>query len=133
MAWTGLPQLLLIPFVPFLMKRFDSRLLAAGGLIVFATSCFLNLHLDANYAGPQLLTPDVTRAIGQASVMTPLSAIAMVGITPAEAGGASGLFNMLRNLGGAWLPAGLLIEPRARRRFVPRRATTSGSAHAACY
>ncbi len=66
MAWTGLPQLLLIPFVPFLMKRFDPRLLAAGDLIVFATSCFLNLHLDPNYAGPQLLVPDVTRAIGQA-------------------------------------------------------------------
>ena len=33
--------------------------------------------------------------------MTPLSAIAMVGILPQEAGAASGLFNMLRNLGGA--------------------------------
>jgi DHA2 family multidrug resistance protein len=33
--------------------------------------------------------------------MTPISAIAMVGITPAEAGAASGLFNMMRNLGGA--------------------------------
>jgi MFS transporter, DHA2 family, multidrug resistance protein len=101
MAWTGLPQLLLIPFVPFLMKRFDPRLLASGGLIVFAASCFLNLRLDANYGGSQLLIPDVTRAIGQALVMTPLSSVAMVGITAAEAGGASGLFNMLRNLGGA--------------------------------
>ncbi len=33
--------------------------------------------------------------------MTPLAAIAMVGILPVEAGGASGLFNMFRNLGGA--------------------------------
>jgi DHA2 family multidrug resistance protein len=33
--------------------------------------------------------------------MTRISAIAMVGITPAEAGTASGLFNMMRNLGGA--------------------------------
>jgi len=41
------------------------------------------------------------RAIGQAIAMTPLSAIAMVGIAPADAGAASGLFNMLRNLGGA--------------------------------
>ena len=30
--------------------------------------------------------------------MTPISAIAMVGIAPAEAGAASGLFNMMRNL-----------------------------------
>lgn len=101
MAWTGLPQLVVIPFVPLLMKRFDSRMLVAVGLAVFAASCFMNLHLDRNYAAPQLLVPDITRALGQALVMTPLSAIAMVGILPHEAGGASGLFNMLRNLGGA--------------------------------
>ena len=100
-AWTGLPQLLIIPFVPWLMKRFDPRFIVALGLTIFAASCFMNLHLDSNYAAPQLLGPDITRAFGQALVMTPLSAIAMIGIAPNEAGGASGLFNMLRNLGGA--------------------------------
>lgn len=101
MAWTGLPQLVLIPFVPLLMRRFDSRLLVGVGLAVFATSCFMNLHMDSDYAAPQLFVPDVVRALGQALVMTPLSAIAMVGIIPTEAGAASGLFNMVRNLGGA--------------------------------
>jgi MFS transporter, DHA2 family, multidrug resistance protein len=100
-AWTGLPQLLVIPLVPLLMKRIDARLLVATGLFIFAASCFMNLELDLNYAAPQLLWPDVIRALGQAIVMTPISAIAMVGITPAEAGAASGLFNMVRNLGGA--------------------------------
>jgi DHA2 family multidrug resistance protein len=100
-AWTGLPQLAIIPFVPLLMKRFDSRLIVGLGLMIFAGSCFMNLHLDSNYAAPQLLGPDLTRAIGQALIMTPLSAIAMVGLAPNEAGGASCLFNMLRNLGGA--------------------------------
>jgi MFS transporter, DHA2 family, multidrug resistance protein len=61
----------------------------------------MNIYLDTNYAAPQLLVPDIIRAVGQAVVMTPLSAIAMVGITKAEAGAASGLFNMMRNLGGA--------------------------------
>jgi MFS transporter, DHA2 family, multidrug resistance protein len=100
-AWTGLPQLLVIPLVPLLMKRIDARLLVGAGLLVFAASCFMNLELDLNYAAPQLFWPNVVRAIGQAVVMTPISAIAMVGITPAEAGAASGLFNMMRNLGGA--------------------------------
>jgi MFS transporter, DHA2 family, multidrug resistance protein len=100
-AWTGLPQLLVIPLAPLLMKRFDARLLVGAGLVVFAVSCFMNLWLDIDYAGPQLFWPDVTRAVGQAIVMTPLSAIAMVGIASAEAGAASGLFNMMRNLGGA--------------------------------
>ncbi|MBV9860580.1 MAG: multidrug efflux MFS transporter [Alphaproteobacteria bacterium] len=100
-AWTGLPQLLIIPLVPLLMKRIDARLLVGVGLLIFAASCFLNLHLDQDYAAPQLLWPNVVRAVGQAIVMTPFSAIAMVGIAPAEAGAASGLFNMMRNLGGA--------------------------------
>jgi DHA2 family multidrug resistance protein len=101
MAWTGVPQLVVIPFVPLLMRRFDSRFLVGVGLAIFASSCFMNLNLDSDYAAPQLLVPDVTRALGQALVITPLAAIAMVGVKPDEAGAASGLFNMLRNLGGA--------------------------------
>ena len=100
-AWTGLPQLLLIPLVPLLMKRIDARVLVGTGLLVFAASCFMNMEMDQNYAAPQLFWPNIVRAIGQAMVMTPLSAIAMLEIAPQEAGGASGLFNMMRNLGGA--------------------------------
>jgi MFS transporter, DHA2 family, multidrug resistance protein len=100
-AWTGLPQLLVIPLVPLLMKRIDARLLVGAGLVVFALSCFMNLWLDVDYAAPQLFWPDVTRALGQGVILTPLSAVAMVGILPTEAGAASGLFNMMRNLGGA--------------------------------
>jgi MFS transporter, DHA2 family, multidrug resistance protein len=100
-AWTGLPQLLLIPLVPLLMKRIDARLLVGVGLLVFAASCFMNLWLDSDYAAPQLFWPNVIRALGQSVIMTPISAIAMVGIASKEAGAASGLFNMMRNLGGA--------------------------------
>jgi MFS transporter, DHA2 family, multidrug resistance protein len=101
MAWTGLPQLVIIPFVPVLRRWIDGRLLVGVGLVVFAVSCFMNLNMDLDYAGPQLLLPNVVRALGQAVVMAPLSAIALVGIAPQEAGNASGIFNMMRNLGGA--------------------------------
>jgi DHA2 family multidrug resistance protein len=100
-AWTGLPQLLVIPLLPLLMKRIDARLLVGTGLVIFAGSCFMNLWLDQDYSGPQLFWPNIVRALGQAIVLTPLSAIAMLGIAPREAGAASGLFNMMRNLGGA--------------------------------
>jgi DHA2 family multidrug resistance protein len=65
MAWTGLPQLVVIPLVPLvLMRWFDPRLLVGFGLAVFAASCFLNLYMDPDYAAPQLFIPDVTRAFG---------------------------------------------------------------------
>jgi DHA2 family multidrug resistance protein len=76
-------------------------LLVGTGFTIFAFSCFMDVTLDPNIAGPQLLLSDITRAVGQALVMTPLSTVAMVGITNEEAGDASGLFNMTRNLGGA--------------------------------
>jgi DHA2 family multidrug resistance protein len=48
-----------------------------------------------------LFWPNVVRAIGQALILTPLSAVATAGIEAENAGSASGLFNMMRNLGGA--------------------------------
>jgi DHA2 family multidrug resistance protein len=101
LAWTGLPQLVLIPFVPRLMRRFDARLLVAVGLGLFAASCFLNIDLNQDYSGPQLLVPNLVRAIGQALVMTPLSVLATGGIEREQAGSASAMFNMMRNLGGS--------------------------------
>ena len=101
LAWTGLPQLLLIPLVPRLMQRFDPRILIATGFALFSASNFMNIFMTADYGTDQLFWPNVVRAIGQALVMTPLSAVATAGIEAENAGSASGLFNMMRNLGGA--------------------------------
>ena len=101
LAWTGLPQLLLIPLVPLLMKRFDVRYIGFVGIALFALSCFMNTHMSLDYSGDQFFLPNVVRAVGQALILTPLTAIATIDIAPKDAANASGLFNMLRNLGGA--------------------------------
>jgi DHA2 family multidrug resistance protein len=101
LAWTGLPQLLLIPMVPRLMKRFDPRLIIGVGFALFAASNFMNIFMTNDYATDQLFWPNIVRALGQALVMAPLSAVATAGIEAENAGSASGLFNMMRNLGGA--------------------------------
>ncbi|MGX5850039.1 MDR family MFS transporter [Mesorhizobium sp. PL10] len=101
LAWTGLPQLVLIPLVPGLMQRFDIRLVIAIGFALFAASNFMNIHMSGSYASDQLFWPNIVRAIGQALILAPLSAIATSGIETENAGSASALFNMTRNLGGA--------------------------------
>ncbi|MGY5779659.1 MDR family MFS transporter [Rhizobium sp. LEGMi135b] len=101
LAWTGIPQLILIPLVPRLMKRFDARLLIVVGFALFAASNFMNVHMTGNYASDQLFWPNIVRAVGQALAFTPLTAIATAGIEQENAGSASALFNMMRNLGGA--------------------------------
>jgi len=101
LAWTGLPQLLIIPLLPLLIKRFDVRYVAFVGIGIFAASAFMNISLSPDSAGDQFFLPNIVRAIGQALVLTPISVITTAGIAPGEAGAASGLSNMLRNLGGA--------------------------------
>jgi DHA2 family multidrug resistance protein len=101
LAWTGLPQLLLIPLVPQLMKRVDPRIVIGIGFALFAASNFMNIYMTNDYAADQLLWPNVVRAIGQALVFAPLSAVATAGIETENAESASALFNMMRNLGGA--------------------------------
>ena len=117
LAWTGLPQLLLIPLVPLLMKRFDARYIGFVGISIFAASCFMNVTLSLDTAGDQFFVPNVVRAIGQALVLTPISAITTAGIAPSEAGAASGLSNMLRNLGGAVGTATLATVLTKREQF----------------
>jgi DHA2 family multidrug resistance protein len=117
LAWTGLPQLLLIPAVPWLMKRFDPRYIGFTGIGIFAISCFMNVTLSPDTAGDQFWIPNIVRAIGQALVLTPISAITTGGIAPLEAGAASGLSNMLRNLGGAIGTATLATVLTQREQF----------------
>lgn len=101
LAWTGLPQIILIPLVPMMMKHFDVRYITFVGIALFAVSCFMNTHMSLDYSGDQFFWPNIVRAIGQSMVITPLTAISIMNIQPKDAANASGLSNMLRNLGGA--------------------------------
>jgi DHA2 family multidrug resistance protein len=101
MVWVGIPQLLIFPFVPPLMKRFDLRLMVCLGTLVFAASCFMNTQMSHDYAGDQFAISNVVRALGQPFTIVPLSSLATVMLQPGDAGDGSALFNIFRNLGGS--------------------------------
>lgn len=117
LAWTGLPQLILIPLIPMLMKRFDVRYIGFLGIAIFSASCFMNITLSLDNAGDQFWIPNIVRAIGQAMVITPITAITTGLIAPKDAAAASGLTNMLRNLGGAVGTASLSTVLTKREQF----------------
>jgi DHA2 family multidrug resistance protein len=117
LAWTGLPQLILIPLVPKLMQRIDTRYIAFTGLMIFAYSCFMNTAMSPDYAGDQLWIPNIVRAIGQAMVLTPLTSVITGDIAPQDAAAASGISNMFRNLGGAIGTAVLATVITKREQF----------------
>jgi MFS transporter, DHA2 family, multidrug resistance protein len=117
LAWTGLPQLFLIPLLPRLMKVVDVRYIGFAGIALFAASCFMNVGTSLDYSGDQFFLPNIVRAVGQAMVITPLTAIATLDIHPKDAANASGLYNMLRNLGGAVGTASLETIITKREQF----------------
>jgi DHA2 family multidrug resistance protein len=101
MIWVGLPQLLIFPFVPRLMKRLDLRALVCFGTLVFAASCWLNTSMTHDYAGEQFAFANVIRALGQPFTIVPLSSLATALLQPKDAGDGSAIFNIARNLGGS--------------------------------
>jgi DHA2 family multidrug resistance protein len=101
LIWIGAPQLAILPLMPRVMKYIDPRALVAVGFALFIAGSLLATNISGDFSGPQFIYSSLVRALGQALVMTPLSAIAIAGIQREHAGSAAALFNMIRNLGGA--------------------------------
>src|SRR6202022_2679712 len=99
--WSGLPQLVLFPAMPFLMRRIDLRILVIVGTLLFASSCYINVNLTHDVGMDQLILPQLLRAAGQPLFTIPLSQLSTAGLTPRDTADASALSNMMRNLGGS--------------------------------
>ena len=130
-AWVGLPQLFVMPFVARLSQKIDNRLLCSFGLALFGVSCLMNAYMDANTGYDQLMLSQVIRALGQPFVMLTLSNFAMSGIQPKDMPSASSLFNMTRNLGGSVGIALLATALTNREHFHSERLGESVSLAAA--
>ncbi|MHC5728738.1 MAG: MFS transporter, partial [Nostoc sp.] len=121
LIWAGIPQLFIIPLIPKLMQRIDVRLMVAVGVTLFSISAFMNSGMTNQTGLDQLRWSQFVRAMGQPLIMVPLSSIATAGLTQQEAGSASGLFNMMRNLGGSIGIASLATLLTNREQFHSNR------------
>jgi len=101
LIWVGLPQLVIFPFLPMLLKRFDVRMLVFLGSLLFAGSCFMNSYMSLDYGKDQFVLANVVRAFGQPFTIVPITGLALATIARKDAGEGSALFNMFRNLGGS--------------------------------
>ncbi|MDZ7959896.1 MAG: DHA2 family efflux MFS transporter permease subunit [Aulosira sp. DedQUE10] len=127
LIWAGIPQLFIIPFIPKLMQRIDVRFMVGVGVSLFAISAFMNAGMTSETGLDQLRWSQLVRAMGQPLIMVPLSSIATAGLNPKEAGSASGLFNMMRNMGGSLGIAALATLLTNREQFHSNRLGDSVS------
>ena len=101
MLLSGLPAFAMMPILPRLLGRVDFRILVISGLLCFALSCILDIHLTAQSVGHDFTASQLLRGVGQMLCMFPLNQASMAAVTREESGDAAGIYNMARNLGGS--------------------------------
>ena len=84
-----------------LVAKMDSRILLAAGFLIIAWASLWNGTMNLAIAPNSLFWPIVVTGLGFPLIFVPLSGIALGTLPQAEIGNASGLFNLLRNLGGS--------------------------------
>jgi DHA2 family multidrug resistance protein len=115
MALSALPLVLLMPILPRIVGRFDARLMTALGLLFFAASCFVDIHLSPDSAGDDFTLSQIMRGIGQILAAMPLNQVAMAAIGRESAADGAGIYSMARNLGGSigLALSGIFIDVRS--------------------
>jgi MFS transporter, DHA2 family, multidrug resistance protein len=103
---TGVFQILTIPIYSMLANRVDLRWLLMIGLALFAVSMFEFTPITHDWSGTELLFPQALRGMGQQLAIPPTVTLTLGGLLPSKLRQASGLFNLMRNLGGAMGIAG---------------------------
>jgi DHA2 family multidrug resistance protein len=98
---SGITMFLMAPIVGRLMLKVDLRYLIAFGLVTFALGSWLMTNITRDYDFNELLLPQILRGIGMMFAMVPTNNIALGTLPPDRVKNASGLFNLMRNLGGA--------------------------------
>ena len=98
---SGITMFLMAPVVGRLMQTVEMRYIIAFGLITFGIGAYQMTWITREYDFYELLVPQILRGIGMMCAMVPTNNVALGTLPPDRVKNASGLFNLMRNLGGA--------------------------------
>jgi DHA2 family multidrug resistance protein len=130
---TGLFQICAIPVYTVLARRVDLRWLMAFGFLCFTLSMWTFTPITHEWGWKELLIPQALRGFGQQFAVAPVIILALGSLAPERLKLASGLFNLMRNLGGAIGIAlcGTLLNDRSNVHFLHLAERLNGSNEAA--
>jgi DHA2 family multidrug resistance protein len=101
MLVTGVAQLLTAPIAGAMESRFDPRWLSAAGFALFALGLGCSAFQSRVADFDEMFWPQVLRGAAIMFCLLPPTRLALGALTAAQVPDASGLFNLMRNLGGA--------------------------------
>ncbi len=98
----GVATLITMPFVGAMLQKYDGRKIVLCGLTTGAVAMFImrGFTLDASYF--DFVWPRVVLGVGLAMTFVPLTTITLATIPREEMGNATGMYNLMRNMGGSF-------------------------------
>ncbi len=98
---TGVAQIASVAVAASLSNRVDPRYVITAGLTLFAASLWMSSSVTAEWGFGAWLAPQILRGFSILLCIVPSVNLALTGFAGPELRAASGLFNLMRNLGGA--------------------------------
>ncbi len=98
---TGCAMFVTAPIAARASTRIDGRYVIAVGFTLFAAGLWMFSGVTSDWGFAQLFWPQVVRGLAILLCIVPAVGMAMNGNAPEDLRYASGLFNLMRNLGGA--------------------------------
>jgi DHA2 family multidrug resistance protein len=126
---TGLFQVCAIPLYTVLARRVDLRWLMMFGFACFALSMWTFAPITHDWGWRELLLPQALRGFGQQFAVAPIVTLSLGSLAPQRLKLASGLFNLMRNLGGAIgiAACGTILNDRSNVHFLHLAEHLNGS------
>jgi len=98
---SGLVMFVTAPIAGQLNERLDPRFILVSGFVFFAIGTWQMTFLTSDWDFWELLWPQIFRGVGLMFAIIPVTNTALGTLPPDRVKNASGLFNLMRNLGGA--------------------------------
>jgi DHA2 family multidrug resistance protein len=98
---SGLAMFLFAPLVARLAHSLDTRLVLAFGFLCYSVGTWWMASLTADWDFSDLVWPQMFRGVGAIFAIVPINNLALGTLPPEQVKNASGLYNLMRNLGGA--------------------------------
>jgi DHA2 family multidrug resistance protein len=104
---SGLAMFLTAPIAGRLSGKLDPRIMLTVGFLFFAAGTYWMTSLTRDWDFWELLWPQIFRGVGLMLAMVPINNVALGTLSGDRVKNASGLYNLMRNLGGAVGLAGI--------------------------
>jgi DHA2 family multidrug resistance protein len=116
----GFFQMLAVPVYGMLANRIDLRWLMMAGLACFGVATWLYGAVTHDWGWRELILPQAFRGFAQQFCVAPIVTLTLGILPPDRLRSASGLFNLMRNLGGAIgiAACGTILNDRTNLHFL---------------